>query len=427
MNRWVRFTIAAALVIVTVFCGYLYGRRSAAPPGVSRAAVGQREYTCSMHPFVLKDRSGSCPVCGMELVPKVAEITPADPAYTNLRHVSISPTQQVTANVATAPAVRKALNREIACTGSVAFNQERQAKVSAWVGGRIDRLLVRSVGSTVSRGAAVAELFSVDLYNAEVQYLLAYKTIKVLNSSVSVVFPINTQQSLGDAYERLRQLGFRDEQFAKLKNSIEPTVKVPITSPASGVVIEKLVQEGQYVNAGDPLFSVADLSLIWVELELFESDFPLVKVGQEVIIRSRSYPAEEFRGTIKLVYQFLDPKSRTVKLRVEIPNPDLKLKPDMYVQGSIRVPLAATTVVPAAAVMNTGNRGVVWVQSRPGVFVLRDVRTGVRAGNDIQILAGLKEGELVAVTGGYLIDSEAQLSRASGGANETVSKGGGAR
>lgn len=376
----------------------------------SKPVAGAVAYTCPMHPFILKDKPGTCPICSMELVRKVEGVN-LDQDMKGKLHVALSPTQQVMANLATVPAEIKPFGREISCTGIVAYNQERQGKVSALVAGRIDRLPVNSVGSVVRKGVPVAEVYSVDLYNAQVQYLLAYKTIKVLNSSTFTSFPVNTQLALGDAYERLRQLGFREEQFARLQKLDKPSITIPIYSPFSGVVTEKLVREGQYINVGDPLFSIADLSRIWVELEIFESDFPLVKVGQDVTIHSRSYPGEPFHGKVKLIYPFLDAKTRTVKLRVEIPNPGLKLKPEMYVQASIKVPLADSLVIPARAVMDTGARQLVWVQSRPGVFVPRDVKTGARSGKDIQILSGLKAGERVASTGGYMIDSEAQLSR----------------
>jgi len=410
MNRSVRFGITIAVLSTAVFCGYLYGRRPVTPPGVTNGQARKSDYTCAMHPFILKDRPGSCPVCGMELVLKMTGAELSDTSMQGVRHVALSPTQQVMANLATVAATVKPFTREINCTGIVAYNQERQGKVAAWVAGRIDRLLVKSVGSEVHKDRPVAELFSIDLYNAEVQYLLAYKTIKILNNSVSVPFPVNTQMSLGDTYDRLRQLGFREEQFEQLQKSIRPSIRVPIYSPFSGVVTEKLVREGQYVNVGEPLFSIADLSPIWVELELFESDFPFIKVGQGVTIHSRSYPGESFHGKVKLIYPFLDAKTRTVKLRVEIPNPGLKLKPEMYVQATISVPLAASLVIPAGAVMDTGKRQVVWVESKPGVFLQREVRTGVRSGKEVQILSGLKAGEKVATTGGYLIDSEAQLS-----------------
>ncbi len=148
-----------------------------------------------------------------------------------------------------------------------------------------------------------------------------------------------------------------------------------------------------------------------MELELFESDFSFIKVGQDVTIHSRSYPGEPFLGKVKLIYPFLDAKTRTVKLRVEIPNSGLKLKPEMYVQATISVPLADSLVIPVGAVMDTGKRQLVWIESKPGVFLQREVKTGVRSGKEVQILSGLKTGEKVATTGGYLIDSEAQLSR----------------
>lgn len=422
MNRSLKIGISVALLVAAVFGGYLYGRRPVSPPGVSRGQAGQHEYTCPMHPFILKDQAGSCPVCGMELVLKAATEL-SDSELKGIRHVALSPAQQVMANLATAAAAVKPFTRQINCTGIVAYNQERQAKVAAWVAGRLDRLLVKSVGSQVVKGTPVAELFSVDLYNAQVQFLMAYKTIKILNSSVSVAFPINTQMSLGEAHERLRQLGFREEQFERLQKSTTPSIRVPIRSTLSGVVTEKLVQEGQYVNVGDPLFSIADLSRIWVELEVFESDFPLIRVGQEVTIHSRSYPGEPFQGKVKLIYPFLDAKTRTVKLRVEIPNPDLKLKPEMYVQAKISVPLADALVIPAGAVMETGKRQIVWVESKPGLFLQREVKTGVRSGQEVQILSGLKAGEKVATSGGYLIDSEAQLSQGSGVPEKLDQKG----
>lgn len=403
--------IVGSLVCITLALsgGYLYGRRGNVPPAAKTQSPAG-EYTCPMHPFIAKDKPGACAICSMELVKKSGGTGLADKDLKNISHVALSPTQQIMANLATVAATQKPFNREITCTGSVTFNQERQGKVSAWVAGRIDKLLVTSVGSEVRRERPVAELFSIDLYNAQVQYLVAYKTLKILNSSASVTFPINTQMSLGETYERLRQLGFRQEQFDKLHKLATPTVMVPIYSPFSGIVTEKLVKEGQYVNIGDPLFAIADLSRIWVELEIFENDFSAVKIGQEVTIHAQAYPRETFRGRVKLIYPFLDPKTRTIKLRVEIPNPGLKLKPEMFVQASIRVPQTASLVIPAAAVIDTGTRQVVWVESGPGVFLQRDVTSGGRSGTEVQILSGLKAGEKVAVSGGYLIDSEAQLS-----------------
>lgn len=412
MNRKFRIISSILWALLAVAVGYLYGSKRGSehkPAVTSAASVG--EYTCPMHPFITKDRPGGCAICGMELVKKGTGADISDKELKNVSHVAISPVQQVMANVATTAVAVKPVSREINCSGIVAYNQERLGKVSAWLAGRIDRLLVKSVGSEVRKDKPVAEIYSVDLYNAQTQYLMAYKTIKILNSTYSVTFPINTHMALGDAAERLRQLGFREEQFEQLQKLDKPTVHIPLTSPFNGIITETFVREGQYVNVGDPLFAIADLSRIWVEFEVFDSDFPLVKVGQEVAISSPAYPGETFRGKIKFIYPFLDPKSRTIKLRVELPNPGVKLKPEMYVQGSISIRQADSLVVPAGAVIDTGNRRVVWVETKPGVFIPRDVTTGVRSGGNLQILSGLKPGEKVAATGSYLIDSEAQLTR----------------
>jgi len=410
MNRTMKIISTVMWVAVAISGGYIYGRRGGTPPTVTKAQAPAGEYTCPMHPFIIKDRAGSCPVCGMELVKKSAGTGITDKELLNVSHVALSPTQQVMANLATAAVTVKPFTKDIICTGIVTYNQERQGKIAAWVAGRLDRLLVKSVGTEVRKGKPVAELYSADLYNAQVQYLLAYRTIKILNNSVAVSFPVNTQMALGEAYERLRQLGFREEQFDQLQKSISPSIRIPIYSLLSGVVTEKLVQEGQYVNVGDPLFSIADLSLIWVELEVFESDIPFIKLGQEVSILSPAFPGHFFHGKVKFIFPFLDPKTRTLRLRVEIPNPGLKLKPEMYVTATIRIPMADSLVVPAGAVIDTGKRQVVWVESKPGIFLQREVKIGARSGKDVQILAGLKAGEKVATTGGYLIDSESQLS-----------------
>jgi Cu(I)/Ag(I) efflux system membrane fusion protein len=183
-------------------------------------------------------------------------------------------------------------------------------------------------------------------------------------------------------------------------------------------VIEKIVQQGQYVNLGDPLFAIADLSRVWVEVEVYENEFPFVKLGQSVSITSQSYPGKPFTGRVAFVYPFLDPKTRTVKVRVELANPGLKLKPDMYVSALIKSPLGATLAVPASAVVDTGKRQVVWVETEPGMFEPRDVQLGARVGDNVQVISGLAAGEKVAATGGYLIDSESQLK--GGGGHEAM-------
>lgn len=220
---------------------------------------------------------------------------------------------------------------------------------------------------------------------------------------------------MASARQRLKLMGLKDYQIAALEKTGQPNIRLAIYTPLSGIVIEKIVLQGQYVNVGDPLFTIADLSSVWVEAEVYESDFPSIKIGQKVDIVSQSYPDRAFTGKVSFIYPFLDPKTRTVKVRVQIANPGLMLKPDMFVNVSLKIPLGDALVVPVAAVMDNGKRKVVWVETKPGMFAPRDVKVGARVGDNVQILSGVLRGDKVAASGGYLIDSEAQLKGGGGG------------
>jgi len=332
-----------------------------------------------------------------------------------LGHVSISPTQRVMANVATVEVRQQTLNKEINAVGIVQYDQSRQAKVTAWIAGRIDRLNVNKVGDLVSKSRPVAEVYSPDLLSSQQEYLLAIKSRDQLKNSPIPSISQNGEGLVASAKQRLMLFGVKESQIAALEKSGKPNIRLPIYTPLSGVVIEKMVQQGQYVNTGDVLFNIADLSKVWVEVEVYENEFPNIHIGQQVEIRSQSFPSRPFSGRIAYIYPFLDPKTRTVKARVEMPNPGMRLKPDMFVNAVIKVPLGSSIVVPVTAVMDTGKRQVVWVETSAGMFEPRDVQVGQKTDDKAQILAGLKSGDKVAVSGGYLIDSEAQLKGGGGG------------
>ncbi|MBI1919506.1 MAG: efflux RND transporter periplasmic adaptor subunit [Geobacter sp.] len=372
-------------------------------------------YTCSMHPFIIKDKPGSCPICGMQLIKKVEGAQASAKEMDMLGHVSLSATQRVMANVATIEAKAMPLDKEIAAVGIVQYDQARQGKVTAWVAGRIDRLYVNTVGSWVSKGKPVAEVYSPDLVSAQQEYLLALRSREQFKNSAIQSIAQGGEGLVTSARQRLKLMGVKDHQIAALEKSGEPNIRLSIYTPLSGIVIEKMVLEGQYVNTGDPLFSIADLSTVWVEVEVYENEFPAIKLGQRVEIVSQSYPGKTFTGRVSFIYPFLDPKTRTVKVRVEIGNPGLKLKPDMFVNATIKAPLGTAVAVPVTAVIDTGKRQVLWVETEPGMFAPREVKVGARAGDNLQILDGVKAGEKVAVSGGYLIDSESQLRGGAGG------------
>lgn len=410
MNRRIAAGTIGVLVVVALAAGIFAIRAAHRAAAGTASAANERiaeQHSCPMHPFILKERPGICPICGMSLVRKGAGKSAA--SLTAAERIVVSQKQRIMAGVATVRVEKIPLTREITATGIVTYDQTRQAQVSAWVPGRLERLHVEAVGAEVIKGGALAEISSPDLVYAEEEYLLAWKAKRQFASSPQASFTDSSEALYYAARERLRLLQFREREFALLERVGRPTVRLPVYAPLSGVVIEKNVIEGGYVNVGDPLFTIADLSVVWVEADVFESDLALLRPGQRVEIAPLSLPGLTFSGRVSLIKPFLDPKTRTVKVRVVLPNPGNRLKPEMFVQATIRQPLGACLAVPHSAVMDSGRRKVVWVETVPGVFVARDVAVGARAGDRVQILSGLAAGEMVAASGGYLIDSESQL------------------
>ena len=422
LNRKILIPLVVIILAATVGGGwFLWKKQQHHPAGEQKAAQGKTLYTCPMHPFIVKDKPGTCPVCGMELIKKLdgaagdgAQTAEQKQQAEMLGHVSLSPTQRVMANVATVAAKQTTLDKEINAVGIVQFDQSRQAKVTAWIAGRIDKLHVNTVGAIVTRDKPVAEVYSPDLLATQQEYLLAIKSRDQLKGSPIPSIAQNGEGLVASAKQRLMLFGVKESQIADLEKAGKPNIRLPIYTPLSGTVIEKMVQEGQYVTTGEVLFNIADLSKVWVEIDVFENEIPYVRVGQKVEIRSSGDQHVAVHGRISFVYPFHDPKTHTVKARVELANPGQKLKPDMFVNAIIRVPLVSGIVVPVTAVIDTGKRQVVWVETSPGMFEPRDVQMGERVDEKVQILSGLKPGDKVAVSGGYLIDSESQLQSGTG-------------
>jgi Cu(I)/Ag(I) efflux system membrane fusion protein len=432
LNKKIAITLVVIILASATGGGwFLWQKKHSSLATDEQTAQGKQLYTCSMHPFIIKDKPGTCPICGMELIKKIegaagggAQTAEQKKQAEMLGHVSMSANQRIMANVATVAVKQDTLNKEINAVGIVQFDQSRQAKVTAWIAGRIDKLNVSTVGAYVSKAKPVAEVYSPDLMSTQQEYLLAIKSRDQLKNSPIPSISQNGEGLVASAKQRLMLFGVKESQIAALEKAGKPNIRLPIYTPLSGIVIEKMVQQGQYVNTGDVLFNIADLSTVWVEVEVYENEFPNIHIGQQVEIRSQSFPDKPFTGRVAFIYPFLDPKTRTVKARVAMPNPGMKLKPDMFVNAIIKVPLGSAIVVPVTAVMDTGKRRVAWVESSPGMFEPRDVQVGQQADDKIQILSGLKPGDKVAVSGGYLIDSESQLK---GGAGQDHSKHTGAK
>ncbi|HUP61939.1 MAG TPA: efflux RND transporter periplasmic adaptor subunit [Thermoanaerobaculia bacterium] len=368
-------------------------------------------YTCPMHPTVTSDRPGSCPICGMALVKR----TPAA-QNPSLVGISLSPEQRVTANVRTVRVALDTHTGELVTTGRVTFDERRLAQVTSYAAGRIERLFVNFTGDTVKRGQAVGTIYSPDLFATQQEYLLALENRERMRRAGFAGARTASDDLVESTNRRLMLFGMTAAQIAQLEKSRKPIFATTITSSVSGIVTKKLAVEQQYVMQGQALLEIADLSRVWVEADVYEQQLPNVSVGQRVEITSAATPGRTFNGAVSFIEPVLQGATRSARVRIELANPGLLLKPDLYVNVRIiGAPAPLHIMVPASAVVDRGQKQFVWVEVQPNVYEPREVRSGGRHGEQVVIASGLRAGDNVVVEGGFLLDSEAQLRGASAG------------
>lgn len=361
-------------------------------------------WTCSMHPQIRLPGPGQCPICGMDLIP-VEMGTSEDSS--SPRELSLSPVARKLAEIEVAPVEHKSVAVEVRMVGKVQFDETRLAYISPRVDGRMDRLYANFVGMPVKAGDPLADLYSPELVAAQQELLQAVKSTGSPEASASL---------LKATRERLRLWGLTDEQVAEIERSGIVRDHVTFVSPIGGIVVEKEAREGQYVQTGMRLFTVADLSRVWVQLDAYESDLVWLRTAQEVELQTEAYPGETFKGPIAFISPVLDPMTRTVKVRVEVANTDGRLKPEMFVHAVVQA--AATEegaemplVIPTSAPLVTGKRAVVYVAvpDQEHTYEGREVELGPRAGDFYLVRAGLEEGEQVVTQGAFKLDAELQI------------------
>lgn len=330
---------------------------------------------------------------GMDYVPVYAD----EAAAASSGAVTVSADKVQKLGVRTEAVTRRAIGRAVRAVGAVAVDERREVVVAPKVTGWIEVLKADTTGVTVKRGDVLMEVYSPELTAAEQELVAARKT----------------RADLADAtLYRLRNLDVPEDEIDRLIKTGQALRTMPYRAPADGVILEKTAVRGMRFSAGDTLFRIADLSHVWVIAEVFEQDLGSIKPGQTARVSVNALPGRAFAGTVSFVYPTVTADSRTVKVRVEMDNPDGVLKPNLYATVDIDTAETVAVAVPDSAVLDTGKRRVVLVEAGDGRYVPRAVRTGQRGGGWIAVEDGLAEGERVVVRANFLIDSESNLKAA---------------
>jgi RND family efflux transporter MFP subunit len=368
------------------------------------AAAGGTLYTCGMHPQIIQDHPGNCPICGMKLTPIHPAAAAAAGAGSPALTVDAATRQRM--NLRTAEVQSGPLRKTIRTVGTIDYNETAVAEVTTKFRGWIEKLDVDATGQLVHRGEPMFEIYSPELYSAEAEYLLAFKS--------GATNDPGTAELRETAANKLRFYDVSDAQIAGLEKDGAARKTLSVAAPLSGFVVEKNIVQGQMVDAGARLYRIADLAIVWVLAEIYEQDLPFVQLGQEAVVKVAAFPDREFRGRVTFVYPTVDAKTRTARVRLEFENPGYFLKPGMFVSAQIESDLGVSAVlVPDSAVLRSGAKNTVFVARENGTFEARDVVLGLEAGDSqMQILSGLQGGERIVTSGQFLLDSESQLREA---------------
>ncbi len=380
---------------------------------------GEIEYwTCTMHPSVRMKDPGTCPICAMDLVP-VMKSPPAtsDNGSTNsVQQIAgdestfmVDPRRQQLINVQTTEVEVRSLKKVIRTFATLELDETRIEYVHSKIKGWIDKVFVDFTLQHVNQGDPLFSIYSPELVSTQEEYLLALKTAENLADS-PFEHVSNGARSLFEATRRRLELfDITDEQIKQLEKSGQAQKHLIVYSPVSGHVMEKNAFPNMYVTPETKIYAIADHTNIWASVEIYENEISYVREGQRVAMSTAAYPGIVFRGNITYVYPHLTEKTRTLRVRLEFPNPELKLKPGMYSNIEIQVPLGATLAVPESAVLRTGKRDLVFVDLGSGTMQLRQVQIGAKAGGYYEILKGLETGERVVSAANFLIDAESKV------------------
>lgn len=366
---------------------------STPPSGDAREIA---HYTCPMHPSIHSQAPGACPICGMDLVP----VTKAELASGEVR---IDESRRQKIGVKLGRVERRILRKTVTASGRLTYDETRLSEVSLRQRGWVVKLMASATGQPVRRGDVLFTLYSPELSSAMKEFQVVLGRDDGSERSRGLV---------KSAEQRLRAWDLGETELARLRAGTLPIEAVPVRAKADGVIVEKNLVEGAAFEAGTRLFRIASLDPIWVEVEVYEGDLPLLSVGQEAALEVTHLPGETLRGRVSYVYPYLDPMTRTARARIELANPAGTLRPEMYATVRLEASLGERLAIPVSAVIYTGPRRLVFLDLGEGRFRPVEVRLGARAGQYQEVLSGLSEGQAIVTSGNFLIAAESRLRSA---------------
>ncbi|MBI4911658.1 MAG: efflux RND transporter periplasmic adaptor subunit [Acidobacteria bacterium] len=404
-GRGLLLGLALGLVAGGTAVWLLRPRPAPAPTG----APSKKAYQCPMHPQILQDHPGTCPICGMDLVEMEGAATPQSPGPEGMVTVAISPERQQLMGLRTAPVEEGTWGGEIRSPGRVAVDERRVQRIAVRSEGYVEELRADFLGRPFRKGELLFSLNSPDFGAAQREFLAALSARRKYQDTEQGA---NYAALVETSRRRLAFLGASPAFIADLETSGMVTRLLPVVAPVDGVLTAKTINAGSKVAAMDQPLELTDLSSVWVVAELYESDLGRVRVGMPAAFSSPALGERQLSGKVAFLDPALDPRTRTLKARLELPNPGQLLRPDMLGEVVIQVPGKKGLKVPADAVLDSGTRSIVFVDVGQGYFEPREVRSGLRSSDSVEIVDGLAKGEKVVTRANFLVDSESRLKAA---------------
>jgi RND family efflux transporter MFP subunit len=418
------------LLLVLAAAAAVLSCQKDASTGGSGAAVQKEVYFCPMHPQITStDPNYKCPICGMDLVERKDAVQAAGHALHDdakpLAQVTISLDQKRLLGITYGTVERRSISREIRTSARVVPDETRLFRVTTKIEGYVDELYVNVTGQAVNKGDPLLAVYSPELVASQEEFLTAVNAARAMAGSSHEAIAQGAADLVAAARRRLRLWDISEAQIARIERTGRVEKNLQLFAPAGGFVTEKNVLAGQKIMPGDALLTIADLSQVWAEADIYESDLPYIAVGMPATLTLPYWPGKECRGTVSFLNPFLDRETRTLKARMNIDNPDLVLKPEMLGQALLRYRLGERLAVPESAVLRTGTKQYVFKAGRADHLTPVEVTLGLRAEGWFEVAAGLAEGDRVVTSANFLIDSESSLKAAlqavSGGGHDPAS------